>query len=114
MATKTKTVKLTKFRPSDKAMKFVDFSRFCVNQGIESYEGAELVTLAERAFKAGERYCNSGSERDSRANETAGERFEIKAKALGFTVSWPGLWPRLEKVEADGVKRDVYLPTFKD
>lgn len=114
MAKTTKTVKLTKFNPSDKAMKFVDFARFCVNQGIEAYDVAELITLAERAFKAGERYANSGSDRDSRANELSGERFEIKAKALGFGVSWPGLWPHLTKKDADGVERDVYLPTFKD
>ena len=111
---KTKTVKLTKFDPSRKVMKYVDFARFSINHGIEAWDLAELITLAERAFKAGERYCNSGSERDSRANEVAGERFEIKAKALGYKASWPGLWPHLSKVDADGVERDVYLPTFKD
>lgn len=104
MATTKKDVRI-----SDKAMKFVDFARFCVNQGIEAYDVAKLVTLAERAFKAGERYCNSGSDRDSKAEQRAGERFEEFALSLGFEVTWPGLWPRLVK---NG--QDVYLPTFKD
>lgn len=103
----TKTVKLTEFNATDREMRYVDFARFVQNQGIEAYEVAELCRLAQRAFKAGERYCNSGSDRDARNNERTGERFEIKAKSLGFEVSWPGLWPRLAK---DG--QDVYLPTM--
>lgn len=109
-----KTIKPTKFNPSKQAMKYVDFARFCVNHKIEAYDLAELITLAERSFKAGERYCNSGSERDEKANERISHRFNIKASSLGFRVSWSGLWPSLQKADADGVMRDVYLPTFKD
>jgi hypothetical protein len=108
------TKKAKEFRPSDGVMRYIDFARFCVKHGIEAYDVAELVTLAERAFKAGERLCNSGSDRDNKASERTGEAFEAKAKALGFEVTWPGLWPQLMKADADGVMLAVYLPTFKD
>lgn len=107
-----KTIKFAKFNPSKRAMRCVDFARFCVNQGLEAYDVAELITLAEKSFKAGERYANSGSDRDSKATERAVDRFELKSHLLGFKVSWPGLYPVLMKADADGVVRDVYLPTF--
>lgn len=97
---KTKTIELSKVKRFA-----VNVARFAINNGIDAYDVAELVTLAERAFKAGERYCNSDSERVSKANDAAQERFEKRARELGFVPSWSGLWPSLTK---DG--SPVYLP----
>lgn len=110
MATAKKS-KLRKYTPSDKAMRFVDFARWCINHNVEALDAAELVTLAQRAKRAGENYCNEGDRQGGkyeRASELAQERFEEKANALGFSVTWPGLWPSLTK---DG--QTVYLPTIE-
>lgn len=107
MAT-TKKSKLRPFTPSDKMMRFVDFARWCNNHNVEALDAAELLTLAQRAKRAGENYCNEGDRQGGkyeRANDLAQERFEEKAKSLGFEVRWPGLWPMLRK---DG--QDVYMP----
>jgi hypothetical protein len=61
---------------------------------------AELLTLAEKAFRAGEREANTG-----RSADPARRRFEAKAKQLRFGVKWPGLLPSLTRAG-----RDIYLP----
>jgi hypothetical protein len=84
----------------------VTLAQFASEQGVSVRDAAELVTLAERAFKAGERDCNEGSEASDKSYERAHARFRERAEALGFGVQWSGLWPTLLK---DG--REVYLPS---
>jgi len=78
----------------------VAFARFAREHRIDPGELAELLTLAERAFKAGEREANTG-----RSADPARRRFEAKAKELRFGVRWPGLLPSLTRSG-----RDIYLP----
>jgi hypothetical protein len=79
----------------------VCFANFCIENGIKPRDAAELVSLAKRAFKVGERVANG----EANSEHPAFAAFEIRAKELGFEVSWPGLWPVLMK---NG--KDVYLP----
>lgn len=78
----------------------VRFARFAVEHKVDPLDLAELLTLASRAFSAGETEANTGKSADK-----ARERFEAKAKSMGFGTSWPGLLPMLTR----GGK-DVYLP----
>lgn len=97
------------FRPSDKMARLIGFARWCARHGVEPFDAAELVALAQKAKRAGENHCNLGDRNGGkyeRANDRAQERFEEKAKAMGFGVQWPGLWPTLQR---DG--QNVYLPT---
>ena len=61
---------------------------------------AELLGLARRAFHAGECEANTGQSADRQRNA-----FEVKAKALGFSAFWPGLWPELKRKG-----REIHLP----
>jgi len=83
----------------------VSFARFANEHNLHPGDLADLLALARRAFNAGERYCNTGSERDGNAEQKTGKDFERKAKLMGFGVQWPGLWPTLTKG-----KRHIYLP----
>ena len=78
----------------------VAFARFASEHRIDPGDLAELLTLAEKAFKAGEREANTG-----RSADPARKRFEEKARALRFGVRWPGLLPSLTRAG-----RDIYLP----
>jgi len=80
----------------------VAFARFATEHDVTPHGLAELLTLAARAFSAGERECNTDKPADP-----ARERFEKAAAALGFGVEWNGLAPTLMR---DG--RSVYLPAF--
>lgn len=92
---------------SAKMRSYVAFARFSINNNLTALETAELITLANKAFHAAERWCNTGSARDESANSRCKHRFEDKARSLGFSVSWPGLWPLLER---NGV--EVNLPSL--
>lgn len=81
------------------------FANWCKRHGVDPSDAADLVTLADRAFKAGERKCNTG---EDHSYEKWTTEFEKKAATLGFSTSWPGLCPTLKDV--DGL--DVYLPSF--
>jgi hypothetical protein len=71
----------------------VRFAQWAAELQINPIELAELVRLARRAFRAGERYANSGAKLDSDREIRAGLAVERHAKALGLTTQWPGLWP---------------------
>lgn len=62
----------------------------------------ELVRSANATARIQEHYCN-GDATEQQAN-AAIDRFEKKAKALGFSVDWPGLYPVLYK---DG--QEIYM-----
>jgi hypothetical protein len=64
------------------------FARFCADHKIDPHDLAELLALARRAFKAGERECNTGISADPQR-----ERVEDKAEELGWLTRWPGLHP---------------------
>lgn len=87
---------------TNKFRQCVSFARFAQREGIEPMDLAELLTLAGRAFRAGERECNTGQ-----TAEPARRAFCVKAEAMGYGVRWPGLCPLLTK---DG--REIHLPTI--
>lgn len=81
----------------------VAFARFAQLYQIEPGDLAELILLADAAFRAAERECNTGTSADKARN-----RFEAKVADLtDFGVSWNGLGPTLT---LGGV--DVYLPSI--
>lgn len=86
---------------SDRLAEAVRFAAFCQEQRVHPRDAAQLVTLARRAFKAGERECNVT---DCPADKHL-ERFAAYAKALRFGVRWDGLWPTLTRRG-----KDIYLP----
>lgn len=72
----------------------VEFARFCENNKVPAYNVAELIELSHKAFSAGERYANSGSEKDSKREQKMGvavEKFALDS--FGWETTWPGLWP---------------------
>jgi hypothetical protein len=75
----------------------VQVANFAAEHGMSGRDVVELVTLAERAFSAGVRDCNEGSDASDRASEKAGSAFNEAAREAGFDVEWPGLWPTLRK-----------------
>ena len=91
--------------PKDLAL-CVRFARFCAEYAVEPADLAELIVLARKAFSAGERACNEKGDAAIRAEQNTAKRFTDKATAMGFDVSWPGLWPSLKR---DG--RWVELPS---
>lgn len=80
-------------------VRFANFSQF---HGINTADLADLIGLAHRAYSAGEREANTNA-----SAERARDRFERKAKALGYGVCWYGLWPTLRRNE-----RDIELPAL--
>ena len=92
-------------RLSEELCKRVGFAHFCTTHKIEPRDVAELITLAKRAAKAGERVCNAGGSEDDRERKAA-RRFEDKAGAMGLAVDWPGLYPSIQ--DKDGY--ELHLP----
>jgi hypothetical protein len=90
-------------RLSGQLRAMVSFARFAQEHKLDPVDLAELLALARKAFNAGERACSSSGH--DAAERRTGEAFEAKAKALGFGVQWPGLWPTLLKGN-----HNVYLP----
>ncbi len=84
----------------------VRFAVWCQEHGVRPADGGQLLALARRAFKAGERNCNDGTAASLAAEQMTGEAFRLKAEELGFCTEWSGLWPTLRK---DG--RWIHLPT---
>lgn len=80
----------------------ISFARFVRENNLMPVDAAELLVLAERAFKAGERECNTG-----RSADPARVAFEAKAQAMRFGVKWPGLLPALTRAG-----RTIYLPAI--
>lgn len=78
----------------------VNFANFARNHKLDPFDLAELLTLADKAFHAGEREANTGKSADRQRVQ-----FEAKAKSMRFEVYWPGLLPGLKR---RGVH--IYLP----
>jgi hypothetical protein len=83
---------------SNKARRFIAFAEFCERNLIPAFDAAELVTLANRVFNAGER--------GDASKEWV--RFDKKATELGYETLSYGLWPCLRK---DG--KDIEIPPFE-
>ena len=79
------------------------FARFCLDTGLAPADAADLLVLADRAFKAGERECNVPNTSADRQRKA----FEERANVYGLRVQWPGLWPSVVKRG-----RTVYLPVW--
>lgn len=79
----------------------VSFAKFAKNYSIEPLNLGELIALANAAHSAGTTEANGGKRAD-----TARRAFEECATREGFTVSWDGLYPSLEK---DGSA--IFLPS---
>jgi hypothetical protein len=83
----------------------VRFATFAARHKIAPRDLAELITLARRAFNAGERACNRPNTTEAR--DRACERFERRANELAFNVEWNGLAPTLARPD----EPSIYLPT---
>ena len=81
----------------DKYYRLIDFAHFCDRHKIDPHDLAKMMILCRKAFKAGERYCNTSGDRAEKALDRARDAFEAKATEHGFTVRWPGLFPTLYK-----------------
>ncbi len=71
----------------------IRFARFAKEHNVDPVDLAELLVLAQRAFKAGVNKCNKPGDRYVKANANAQAAFEAKAKSLRFGTYWPGLLP---------------------
>jgi hypothetical protein len=75
----------------------VRFAYFAAAHEIDPRDLAELVTLSQRAFSAGERECNTGKDAGP-----ARLKVEGKANTVGFSTEWNGLWPSFVVIGKDG------------
>ena len=80
----------------------VQFAHTCTRYGFAPADLAELIRLSDRAFKAGERYCNTGVERSNKPFKAVA----TKAKDMGMETNWPGLYPSF----TNNIGQPVYLP----
>ncbi len=71
----------------------VHFANFAKNHDIAPLHLAHLITLTKRAFDAGEREANTGSDAAERRADAARRKVEGLANRLGYSTSWPGLAP---------------------
>lgn len=90
--------------PNDLA-RCVSFARWCIREKVTPGDAAHLIKLARAAKSAGERHANAGTDATHKSELTRAELFEKAAAKLGYSTSWPGLWPVLRKGGYD-----VYLP----
>jgi len=79
----------------------ISFAHFANRDGVKPQDLGILVTLAHRAFSAGEKACNSGDTATVTRRDKACRQFENKAAELGYQVEWPGLRPVLRKNGSD-------------
>lgn len=70
----------------------ISFAKFAQRWRLQPVDLAELLTLADRAFKANVRECNTG-----KSAERARKAFETRARSLRFQTYWPGLLPALKR-----------------
>jgi hypothetical protein len=90
---------------SRKYDRFIQFSRLCRDLNRDGLIVAQLMTLADKAFKAGERECNVPNA--SAEKQRAALEVFVKDNLRGYKVKWPGLWPMLSRG-----KFDIHLPTI--
>ncbi len=85
--------------------------RFCERQGLDCADVARLIVLARRAFHAGERWCNEGTNATQDRRNKAHDALERMAATMGFGITWGGLWPTLTKPapEGNGVPGPIYV-----
>lgn len=76
---------------------------FLKQTGLSRADALQLIALAHRAFRWGEKA--TGSKWAGRLEAEATTAFNEAAHRLGFDVVWPGLWPLLRR---DG--HDYHLP----
>lgn len=100
---------MTTTRPSlNKSYAFaVAFAKCAALHDFNPVDLAELMTLSDRAFKAGENHCNLGTDATSAKVDRTYRDVEAKACAMGLSVEYPGLYPHFSR--ADG---PVYLPSL--
>lgn len=79
----------------------VCIARFAADTDVPVAVACDLHRLATRAFKAGERECNTGKSADRQR-----QKVEDLAKRYGLSVQWSGLWPTVVKG-----KEQFHLPT---
>ncbi len=82
--------------------RYVQFACFCKNHDLNPSDVADLITLSNRIHLA---YVRGDSERDMDDYNRAQEKFEIKARSLGFGTTYSGIGPTLNR---DGY--DIHLP----
>lgn len=72
--------------------KCIKFSKFSATYGIEPYQLAELLELANKAAKEGVKEANGKRNKYTQARTN----FEQKAQSLHFEVEWNCVWPDLK------------------
>jgi hypothetical protein len=71
----------------------VNFANFCKNENVDPRELGELLTLINRAFKAGEYDANNGTN----TADPWYNKVEAQAASFGWKTQWPGLYPYFTK-----------------
>lgn len=86
----------------------VCFARCATNNGFDPLELAELIRLSDRAFKAGEAYCNLPGDRYEKANTRTKNKVKLHAEKMGLVTEWPGLWPMFKNAKTG---YGIHIPT---
>jgi len=79
------------------------FATSCDRYNIKPADLRNLLAASEKAFRAGERYANSGAEKDNVRNTKTGDLVEKIAAEIGLTTTWPGLFPAFTDDEGNPV-----------
>jgi hypothetical protein len=80
----------------------VHFANFCKNENVDARELGELLTLINRAFKAGENDANNGTD----TADPWYTKVETQAAKFGWKTQWPGFYPSFK--DKDG--KAIYVP----
>ncbi len=79
---------------------------FASKTGLTYDDVKTLIVTANAAFRAGEVAANEGTDAAQQKLDNRRRLFDRMATRMGFTVSWPGLYPLLHKAGDDLVLPD--------
>lgn len=78
----------------------MNFAYWCIRHQIDPRDGAEIITLCERAAKAVEASCNltwdDNGKTERRVDRLRG-LVEEKCQVLGWTIEQYSIWPTFER-----------------
>ncbi len=74
----------------------VRFANFCKNYNLCPRQVAELMVLVDRRSKTATKVCNE-TDFDQKLDDNARMVVETHAESMGLKVTWPGIYPDLEK-----------------
>lgn len=87
----------------------VFFARWCHHESQEPAAVARLIALAKAHSRSWARstHDQSTSSYYIEKSEKLARQIEAQAQTMGYSVTWPGLWPQLSR---NG--RDIDLPSM--